>query len=76
MYVCMCVLSQVQLFVTPWTVACQAPLSQISQARILERVAISFSRRSSPPREQTCVSCVSCTGKRILLPPSHLGSSY
>jgi len=24
---CMCVLSQVQLFVTPWTVACQAPLS-------------------------------------------------
>ena len=23
----MCVLSQVQLFVTPWTVACQAPLS-------------------------------------------------
>ena len=32
-------------FVTPWTVACQAPLSVgFSQARILEWVAISFSR--------------------------------
>ena len=32
---------------TPWTVACQAPLSM---ARILEWVAISFSRGSSQPR--------------------------
>ena len=31
----------------------------ISQARILEWVAISFSRWSSPPRDQTCVSCIS-----------------
>ena len=31
--------------VTPWTVACQAPLSMgILQARILKWVAISFSR--------------------------------
>ena len=29
----------------------------ISQARILEWVAISFSRGSSQPRDQTCVSC-------------------
>ena len=39
--VCVCVrvraLSHVQLFATPWTVACQAPLSMgFSQARILE----------------------------------------
>ena len=27
MCVCVCVFSYVQLFVTPWTVACQAPLS-------------------------------------------------
>ena len=27
-----------------------------SQARILEWVAIPFSRESSPPRDQTCVS--------------------
>ena len=26
-YVCVCKLSHVQLFATPWTVACQAPLS-------------------------------------------------
>ena len=25
--VCVCVLSDVQLFATPWTIACQAPLS-------------------------------------------------
>ena len=36
---------------TPWTAACQAPLSMgILQARILEWVAISFSRRSFQPR--------------------------
>ena len=35
----------------------------ISQARILEWVAISFSRGSSRLRDQTCVSCV---GRRIL----------
>ena len=39
--------SCVQLYVTPWTVTCQAPLSMGLQARILERVAISFSRGSS-----------------------------
>ena len=39
-------------FRTPWTVACQAPLSMgySLQARILERVTISFSRASSNPR--------------------------
>ena len=30
----------------------------IHQARILEWVAISFFRGSSPPRDQTCVSCI------------------
>ena len=44
------------------------------QARILEWVAILFSRGFSPPRDQTSVSCVSCIGRQILLPPSHLGS--
>ena len=31
---------------------------RILQARILEWVAISFSRGSSPPRDQTQVSCI------------------
>ena len=40
----------------------------ILQARILERVAVSSSRGSSQPRDRTCVSCISCTGRRILYP--------
>ena len=44
---------------TPWTVACQAPLSiGIFQESILEWVAISFSRGSSWPRDQTCISYI------------------
>ena len=39
-------------FVTPWTVARQAPLSMgILQARILEWVAMPSSRGSSEPRD-------------------------
>ena len=40
---------------------CSSPgssLHGIFQARILEWVAISFSKWSSPPRDQTCVSCI------------------
>ena len=57
----MWVLSHVWLIATPWTVACQAPLSEISQARILEWVAIFYARGSSPPRDPARVSCVSFT---------------
>ena len=46
------------LFVTPWTVTCQTPLSEISQARLLEWVAIPFSRGSSQLRDGTQVSCL------------------
>ena len=38
----------------------------ISQARVLKWAALSSSRGSSWPRDQTCVSCVSCTGRQIL----------
>ena len=44
------------------------------QARILEWVAISSSRGSSRPRDQTHISWVSCTGRQILYLLSHLGS--
>ena len=37
----------------------------IFQTRILERVAISFSRGSFLPRDRTRVSCVSCIGDRF-----------
>ena len=47
-------LGRVWLFATPWTVARQVPLSmEFFQARILEWVAISFSRGSSQPRSPT-----------------------
>ena len=60
-------LSCVQLFATLWTVAHQAHLSMgLSQVRILEWVAMPSSRGSSRPRDQNCVSYVSCIGKHIL----------
>ena len=56
----LCVLlSCVQLFATPWTVAHQAPpVHEILQARILEWIAISFSRGSSQPRDWIQVSYI------------------
>ena len=52
-------LSHVQLSVTPWTAAGQAPLSMgILQERILEWVAISSSRGSYWPRNWTRVSYI------------------
>ena len=51
-------LSRVRLFVTPWTVACQAPLSmEFSRPEYLSGVAVPFSRGSSKPRDRTQVSC-------------------
>ena len=50
----------------PWTVAHGSSVHRISQARILEWITISSSRGSSQPRDQTCVSHVSCTGRQIL----------
>ena len=47
----------------------------ILQARVLEGVAISFSRGSSSPRDQTHISCISCIGKWTL-PLCHLGHPY
>ena len=58
---CCDALSHVQLFETPWTVARQASLSMgILQAIILEWVAMSSSRGSSQPRDQTQVSHIAC----------------
>ena len=46
------------ILMTPWTIALQAHLSLgIPQARILEWVAISFSRGSSQLRNWTCLFC-------------------
>ena len=52
-------LSLVQLFATPQTVASQAPLSmEILQARTLEWIAMPFSRGSSQHRDRIQVFCI------------------
>ena len=47
---CLVTESYLDSFVTPWTVAYQAPLSRISQTRILKWLAISFCRGTFQPR--------------------------
>ena len=60
-------LSHVWLFETPWTMACQSSLPmEFFRWEILQYVAISSSRGSSRPGDQTCVSCISCTGRQSL----------
>ena len=49
----------------PMTIARQAPLSREFSRWGLERVAISFSRGSSPPRDRTCVSHIA--GRSFIL---------
>ena len=43
-----------------------SPVCGILQARILEWVALPCSRGSSPPRQWTCISYVSCIGRQFL----------
>ena len=62
--------SCVELFVTLWTVACQAPCPRDSPARIPEWVAMSSSRGSSRPRDPTHI----CIGRQGLYHSHHLGS--
>ena len=48
---------------------CSPPVSSVHwilQARILDLVAISYSRASSLARDKTNVSCISCIGRQIL----------
>ena len=59
----------------PWPIACQAPLSVLP-------FAISYSRGSSLLRDQTDLSCMSCTHSRFtvvdslpLVPPRTTGGS-
>ena len=59
--VCVCKLSHIWLFATPWTV-----VHGILQTRILEWVAIFFSRASSWPRDGTRISYASCFGRQVL----------
>ena len=68
--VCVCVCVRARSCLTlPDPMNCSAPGSTVHgvvQARILEWVAISSSRGSSKPRDQTRISFISCVGRWIL----------
>ena len=69
------VLNHVQLFVTPWAAAHQAPLCmEFSRHKYWEWAAISYSRGSFQPRDETHVSRISHMGSQILYQRHHLGS--
>ena len=73
-YVCRCLMGihiVMPKSAIPWTVAYFCPWN--FPGKNMEWVAIPFSRGSSWPRDQTCVSYVSCI-KADSLPLSHLGS--
>ena len=76
--VCVCaqarVLRHVWLFVTPWTVAHEAPLS-MEFSRQEYWSGLSSSRGFSRSRDQTHISCVFWTGWQILYQLRHLGSA-
>ena len=58
-------------------VECSLPGSSVHgilQARVLEWVAMSSARGSSWPRDRTCMSFVSCIGRRVLYHSRRLGS--
>ena len=65
-----CACSVAQSCLTPCDpMDCSQPGSSVRgifQARILDQVAISYSRRSSQPWGWTCISCFSCIGRQIL----------
>ena len=69
-----CVPNCVWLLATPWTLACQVPLSMgFFPARILEWVAISSSGRSFLPRDWTHNLMHFLNWQMDSLPLSHLG---
>ena len=65
-----CVYSTTQLCLTLCNpMDCSPPGTSVQglfQARILEQVAICYSRGSSWPKDWTCISDVSCIGKQII----------
>ena len=77
-YVCVCVCVCVCTLLTPWSLP-GSSVHGISQARILEWVAMFYSRESSRPRDRIQVSCVSYIAGGFFfffLPLCHLGSPY
>ena len=79
-YVCVCVCSVMSYSLGPLDCSLpDSPVHRIFQVKILEWVAISFSRGSSWPRDRTQVSSTSCIDRQILyhwVPWEALGFLY
>ena len=60
-------LGHVQLFATPWTVACQAPLPWDSPGKNTGVGYLSLLQGSFRPRDRTWVSCIA--GRLLSEPP-------
>ena len=69
LYACVCAKSHQSHLTLCNLMDCSPPSSSVHgilQARTLEGVAVTFSRGSSQPRDQTCISYTSCIGRRVL----------
>ena len=70
-----CVLSHVQLFVAPWIVAHQSPLSMRFSRQENWSVLPFPSPEDLPDQDQTHVSYISCFGRWVLYHWCHLGTN-
>ena len=76
-FMCAQLFSHVWLFVTPMDCSSSgSSVHGISQATMLGWVAVSFSRGSSQPRNQTCVSSISCIASRFFITKPPGKSAY
>ena len=78
---CVCLrayaIGRVRLFATPWTVACQAPLSmEFSRQEYWSRLLFPSPEDLPDPENATLVSCISCIGRWVLYQPNHQGSPW
>ena len=77
-FLCACSVTQLCLILCD-PMNCSLPSSPVHgvlQVSRMEWVAISPFRESPWPRDQTGISCISCIGRQIILPLSHLGSPF
>ena len=71
---CLCMLSHVQLFVTSWSIACQAPLSMDRARQEYWSGFHSLLQGIFPTQGWSQPLCVSCIGRWVLYQFSHGGS--
>ena len=64
-----CILSHLSLVQDCDPMDCSPPGSSVHgilQARILDWVSMPYTKVSSQPRDQTCISYISCIGRQVL----------